>query len=361
MISTYKMAVGFDSKLSGCSVLVTGADGFVGSHLTEYLLERGAEVCVFIRAVSSGELRNTGHLLRKVKVFRGNLADPLSVRLAVRDFKKASGNKIIFHLGAQAHVGESWSRPYETFESNTLGTLNLLQSIVDEDLDLYRMDFAGTSEEFGNLNHEMKELYEFRKDGVVVFNEKSPLSPESPYAVSKVAGDFLCKNYHKAYGLPVIVTRMFNNYGPRQNPRYVTGTIITQALSRGTVELGALEPTRDFTYVTDGVRGHVYATLGGKPGDTYSFGYGEDISIGDWARLILGIGEREGYWKNRRVVQRKGRLRPGKTDLMSLGVDYTKLMEKTGWKPLVSREEGLRKTIKYYAENKDAWWGRIDW
>lgn len=350
-----------ESNLSGASVLVTGADGFVGSHLTEYLLGHGASVSVFIRAASSGELKNIGHLLRGVKVYRGNLADPLSVRLAIKDFKRSESKKIIFHLGAQAHVGESWSRPYETLTTNVLGTLNVLQSVVDEDVDLFRFDFAGTSEEFGNLNHEMKELYEFRKDGAVVFSEKSPLSPESPYAVSKVAGDFLCKSYYKAYGLPVVVTRMFNNYGPRQSPRYVTGAIITQALSRPNVELGALEPTRDFTYVTDGARGHVHATVGGAVGETYNFGYGEDISIGDWTRLILEIGERDGYWKNRRIVERKDRLRPGKTDLMRLGVDYTKLMKKTGWKPLVSREEGIKKTIRYYAENRNAWWGRIDW
>jgi dTDP-glucose 4,6-dehydratase len=348
--------------LSGRSVMVTGADGFMGSHLTEKLLEYGSRVHVFIRATSSGEMKNIGHLLRKVVVHRGDLADPLSVSLAVKKLKKESHDKpVIFHLGAQAHVGESWQRPYETFMVNTIGTLNLLQSIVDEDLDILKLDYAGTSEEFGNMVEEMKDLYTFNEDGIITFNERSPLNPESPYAISKVAGDFLCKNYYNAYGLPAVVTRMFNNYGPRQSPRYVTGTIITQALSKKEVLLGALEPTRDFTYVLDGVRGHMYATIKGEAGHVYSYGYGEDISIGDWAEFIIDIGEKEGYWKGVKIKSVKGRYRPGKTDLSRLGVDYTKIMEKTGWKPKYDREHGVRETIKYYAEDRERWWGRIDW
>jgi dTDP-glucose 4,6-dehydratase len=347
---------------SGRTVFVTGADGFIGSHLTEALVAAGADVHVFIRATSSGEMNNIGHLVHKVSVCRGDLADPLAVRLAVRALKAHSkGKPYIFHLGAQAHVGESWQRPYETFQANTVGTLNLLQSIVDERLDIQMLDFAGTSEEFGNMDEEMKDLYTFNKEGIIIFNERSPLNPESPYAVSKVAGDFLCKNFHRAYGVPTVVTRMFNNYGPRQNPRYVTGTIITQALSKKDVLLGALEPTRDFTYVLDGVRGHMYAASKGKPGQTYSYGYGGDISIGDWARFILEIGEREGYWKGVCVKQDKGRYRPGKTDLMRLGVDFGKMKRETGWKPQYDREFGVLETIKYYAQHKDKWWGRIDW
>jgi dTDP-glucose 4,6-dehydratase len=350
------------SEFGGRTVLVTGADGFIGSHLTETLVDAGADVHVFIRATSSGEMKNIGHLLRRVKVHRGDLSDPHSVRLAVKALKAAGGDKpVVFHLGAQAHVGESWQRPYETFQANTIGTLNLLQSIVDEDLDILKLDFAGTSEEFGNMVEEMKDLYTFNKNGMIIFNERSPLNPESPYAVSKVAGDFLCKNFHNAYGLPTVVTRMFNNYGPRQSPRYVTGTIITQALSKKEVLLGALAPTRDFTYVLDGVRGHLYATLKGKAGQTYSYGYGQDISIGDWARFILEVGENEGYWNGVTVKDVKGRLRPGKTDLMRLGVDYRKIKKETGWHPKYDREFGVRQTIRYYAENRDKWWGRIDW
>lgn len=344
------------------TVFVTGADGFMGSHLTEALVDAGAKVHVLIRPTSSGEMKNIGHLMRKVKVHRGDLADPASVRGVISSLKKEGADKpYIFHLGAQAHVGESWDRPYETFMVNTLGTLNILKAVVDVGLEIEKLDFAGTSEEFGNMVEDMRDQYNFTGDGIVIFNEKSPLNPESPYAVSKVAGDFLCKDFHRAYGLPVVVTRMFNNFGPRQNPRYVTGTIITQALVRDKVVLGALKPTRDFTYVLDGVRGHLYATAKGKVGHTYSYGYGKDISIGDWAKLILKIGQELGYWKKKKVVVDDARKRPGKTDLMRLGVDFSKIKGDTKWKPDFEREYGIAETIKYYAQNRDRWWGRIDW
>jgi dTDP-glucose 4,6-dehydratase len=349
-------------KFRGRTAFITGADGFIGSHLTETLVEAGSEVHAFIRSTSSGEMKNIGHLLRKLTVHRGDLADPVSVRQALKKTQEASADKpYIFHLGAQAHVGESWGRPYETFNANTIGTLNILQSLVDLEFEIEKFDFAGTSEEFGNMIEEMRDLYTFNKDGIIIFNERSPINPESPYAVSKVAGDFLCKNFHNAYGTPAIVTRMFNNYGPRQSPRYVTGTIITQALNKKTVELGALEPTRDFTYVLDGVRGHLYAAAKGKPGSTYSYGYGDDISIGEWAKEIIRIGKDSGYWGDVALKQKKSRYRPGKTDLMRLGVDYKKMKAETGWQPLYSREHGITETIRYYAENKDKWWGRIDW
>ncbi len=124
------------------------------------------------------------------------------------------------------------------------------------------------------------------------------------YATSKLAADFLTANFHDAYGLPAVVTRMFNTYGPRQNPRYITGTIITQALERDVVEIGNLEPERDFVYCGDSVRAHLLVGLHGRPGDVYCFGQGEHIAIGDWAELILRIGEEEGFWPKRELVSR---------------------------------------------------------
>ncbi len=141
--------------------------------------------------------------------------------------------------------------------TNVVGTLNLLQSILDHELEVERFDTAGTSEEYGNPRDAVGDQHDFDSDGGVVFHERSPLNPKSVYATSKVAADFLTMNYHDAFGIPGVVTRMFNNYGPRQNPRFVTGTIITQALERPRVELGQLEPLRDFCYCTDGVRGHL--------------------------------------------------------------------------------------------------------
>ena len=219
-------------------MLVTGADGFMGSHLTEALVELGANVVAFVRATSSGALNNIGHLRQRMVIKFADLTDRTSVDYLVRELKQAPDKPYVFHLGAQAHVGESWHRPYETVMANVVGTLNLLQSILDHDLELERFDTAGTSEEYGNPREAVVDQHEFDADGGVVFHERSPLNPKSVYATSKVAADFLTMNYHDAFGIPGIVTRMFNNYGPRQNPRFVTGTIVTQALERQRVELG---------------------------------------------------------------------------------------------------------------------------
>jgi dTDP-glucose 4,6-dehydratase len=169
-------------------------------------------------------------------------------------------------------------------------------------------------------------------------------------------------NYHDAFGLPTVVTRMFNNYGPRQNPRYVTGTIISQALTRPEIELGALGPLRDFCFCTDGVRGHLTVAGHGVPGDLYVYGQGENISMRDWSDLILRVGKEDGHWgDDRHIVTDESRLRPGVTDVMALRVGYEKLNAETGWEPKVSWEEGVRRTIQWYAENRDKWIGRVDW
>jgi dTDP-glucose 4,6-dehydratase len=154
---------------------------------------------------------------------------------------------------------------------------------------------------------------------------------------------------------------MFNNYGPRQNPRYITGTVITQALSREVVELGALEPLRDFCFCTDGVRGHLTVAAYGKPGDVYCYGQGQNISVADWASMILEVGGQLGYWEDREIVTTPRRERPGTSDVLALRVGHEKLTRETGWMPSISWEEGIAKTIKWYAENEDVWLGRVDW
>jgi dTDP-glucose 4,6-dehydratase len=343
------------------TVLVTGADGFMGSHLTEALVAIGARVHAFVRATSSGALNNIGHIRNELKVHWADLTDKHSIDLMMRQLRDAPDKPYVFHLGAQAHVGESWHRPYETVMANTLGTLNLLQSVVDNGVELERFDTAGTSEEYGNPREAVSHHHDFDEDGGLILHERSPINPKSIYATAKVAADFLTMNYHDAYGVPGVVTRMFNNYGPRQNPRYVTGTIITQALEREHVELGALEPLRDFCFCTDGVRGHLTVAAHGIPGDLYVYGQGENISMRDWAELILRIGDEEGHWSGRSIVTNPERLRPGVTDVMALRVGYEKLSRETGWKPKVSWEEGVRRTIAWYAENRERWVGRVDW
>jgi dTDP-glucose 4,6-dehydratase len=353
----------FGDLYRGRTCLVTGADGFMGSHLTEALVELGANVIAFVRATSSGALNNIGALRRDLSVVFADLTDKTSVDYLVRDHLVTATDKpYVFHLGAQAHVGESWHRPYETVMANTVGTLNLLQSIVDHEVELEKFDTAGTSEEYGNVRESVAHHHDFDEQGALILHERSPINPKSIYATAKVAADFLTMNYTDAYGVPGVVTRMFNNYGPRQNPRYVTGTIITQALTRPEIELGALEPLRDFCFCTDGVRGHLTVAAKGIPGDHYVYGQGKNISMADWSSLILEIGQREGHWPDdRHVVIDEKRLRPGVTDVMALRVGYEKLHAETGWEPQVSWEEGIGRTIEWYASNRDKWAGRVDW
>ena len=348
--------------LEGRTVLVTGADGFVGSHLTEKLVEYGANVHVFVRATSSGMLHNIGHLQRKITIHRGDLADKQAVLQMLIALKEFGDQPIIFHLGAQAHVGECWMRPYETLNVNVLGTVNLLQSVVDLDLDVFKVDTAGSSEEYGNVREEVRDHYRFDGNGGLILDERSPANPQSVYATSKVAADFLTRNYQAAYGVPTVVTRMFNNYGPRQNPRFITGTIITQALSRDVIQLGYVLSKRDLCFVKDGVRGHIHATLFGEPGEVYVYGYGENISMLEWYNMIIRMGQEKGYWGEKELrADTEGRGRLGKSEVEELRVDYSKLNKLTGWAPEYGWEEGLRETIKWYVENRDRWIGRVDW
>jgi dTDP-glucose 4,6-dehydratase len=352
----------FGDAYSGRTVLVTGADGFMGSHLTEALVHLDANVTAFVRATSSGALNNIGGLRGRLRVVFADLTDKTSIDYLMRDLAQAPDRPYVFHLGAQAHVGESWHRPYETVMANTVGTLNLLQSVVDQGVELEKFDTAGTSEEYGNVRESVAHQHDFDEQGGLILHERSPINPKSIYATAKVAADFLTMNYHDAYGVPGVVTRMFNNYGPRQNPRYVTGTIITQALTRPEIELGALEPLRDFCFTIDGVRGHLTVAAQGTPGDVYVYGQGENISMADWCKLILDTGAANGFWPDdRHVVTNEKRLRPGATDVMALRVGYDKLHRETGWTPRVSWQEGVLRTIQWYAANRERWIGRVDW
>jgi dTDP-glucose 4,6-dehydratase len=351
----------FGEFFSGRTCLVTGADGFMGSHLTEALVHLDANVQAFVRATSSGALNNIGHLREQLRVHFADLTDKTSVDYLVKGLLDAPDKPYIFHLGAQAHVGESWHRPYETVMANTLGTLNLLQSVVDQGLELEKFDTAGTSEEYGNVRESVAHHHDFDDEGGLILHERSPINPKSIYATSKVAADFLTMNYHDAFGVPGVVTRMFNNYGPRQNPRYITGTIITQALTRETIELGQLEPMRDFCFCTDGVRGHLMVAARGIPGDVYVYGQGRNVSMREWADMILRIGREQGYWEARELASTPERYRPGASEVMALRVGYEKLNRETGWEPRTSWEEGIARTIAWYAENRERWIGRVDW
>src|SRR5438477_791389 len=352
----------FGDVYAGRTVLVTGADGFMGSHLTEALVHLDARVVAFVRATSSGALNNIGHLRDRLTVKFADLTDRTSIDYLVKELAAAPDRPYVFHLGAQAHVGESWHRPYETVSANVIGTLNLLQAIVDWELEVEKFDTAGTSEEYGNVQESVAHHHDFDEAGGLILHERSPINPKSIYATSKVAADFLTMNYCDAFGIPGVVTRMFNNYGPRQNPRYVTGTIVTQALEREQIELGALDPLRDFCFCTDGVRGHLTVAAHGTPGDVYVYGQGENISMADWVALILRVGREQGFWPaGREIVSTPARFRPGASEVMALRVGYDKLHQETGWQPRITWGEGVRRTIAWYAANRDRWVGRVDW
>jgi dTDP-glucose 4,6-dehydratase len=350
------------ADLDDMPVLVTGGTGFIGSHLVDCLLAHNANVHLIVRPTSRPPGRLKMSILEKVQIHWANLVDPFSVRAAAKAFSEVASSRraLVFHLGAQAHVGESWARPMETFLDNTIGTLNLLQALIDVRVPILAVDIAGTSEEYGNVDPQMMAHYTFR-EGRVIWGPDSPVNPQSPYATSKMAADYLGRNFFVGYGLPVVVTRMFNNFGPRQSPRFLTGTVITQALSREKVVIGNPDATRDYTYVIDGVRGHIYAALRGVPGSAYAFGYGSDISSLDWAQLILDVGEEAGMWRAREVVIDRSRYRPGQSEVRLLGVDNTGFEAQTGWTRTWDRRSALKSTIEFYRENLVEWTGQLDW
>lgn len=341
----------YSQNLRDRKVLVTGADGFVGSHLVDELLDKNSEVLAMVEASTGRDLNNLERDREGLEIFRGDLQDNKSVNDYVRKANNES-QVLVFHLGAQSHVGESWNRPHETFRTNTIGTLNLLESIRSQDIDISKFNTAGTSEEYGDFIQKRSDSYK-RDSGDIVLDEKAPVNPKSIYGTSKVAADFLTKNYSEAYGIPTITTRMFNNYGPRQSTDFITGTVIVQALRNKTINLGNLKPKRDMCYIKDGVRGHIHATLEGKTGEVYNFGYGENISMRSWVEKIIETGKEQGYWNEKTISQDSEKFRPGDSEVKDLKADYGKLNDLTGWKPETDWDEGIRRTIKWYAENLD--------
>lgn len=312
----------------GKRILVTGAGGFIGSHLVERLLSLGADVRCFVRYTSSGEVRFLESVRDKIEIVAGDLRDSDAVEKAIK------GMEVVFHLGALVGIPYSYLHPREVVETNTLGTLNILLACRDHQVE--KIVHTSTSEVYGTAKY-------------VPIDENHPLQGQSPYSASKIGADKIVESFYAAYNLPVATVRPFNAYGPRQSARAVIPTIITQALTSGEVRLGNTSPTRDFTYVEDTVDGFIkVASSPVSIGEVINIGSGQEISIGDLANRIAGL-----IGKDVQVVVDEARLRPEKSEVDRLWADNRKAKELIGWEATVFLEEGLKKTIGWIKNSLD--------
>jgi dTDP-glucose 4,6-dehydratase len=316
-----------EKKLTRARVLVTGAGGFIGSHLCELCLAEGAEVRAFVHYNSRNDWGMLEDLdprkLRDIEILVGDLRDPDAVRRAVR------GCNFVFHLGALIGIPYSYVNPADVVSTNVIGSLHVLQASLEAEVE--RVVQTSTSEVYGTARY-------------VPMDEHHPLNPQSPYAASKVAGDKLAESFFRTYGLSVTVLRPFNTYGPRQSPRAVIPTIITQALNSRKIRLGSLEPRRDLTFVTDTARGFIAAALSaGAKGATVQLGSNHETSV---AELVEMVGELLG--KKLEPVPDKDRRRPKASEVERLFASNQRARELLGWQPRVSLHKGLEKTITWF-------------
>jgi dTDP-glucose 4,6-dehydratase len=311
-------------------VLVTGAGGFIGSHLVERLVREGAHVRAFIRYNS----RNDAGLLRfmpaeitkSVDLIAGDLRDLTSVRNAMRNTSH------VFHLGALIAIPYSYINPGEVVETNVMGTLNVLTAA--RDLGVERLVHTSTSEVYGTALR-------------VPIDESHPLQGQSPYSASKIGADKLAESFFCAFNLPVVTIRPFNTYGPRQSARAVIPTLITQALTRPIIRVGNLDARRDFTFVSDTVDGFLkIAEMPGVEGITLNLGTGQEIRIGELAELILDFLDHPVS-----LEIDADRMRPEKSEVQRLLSDNRLALEKIGWQPRVSLRDGLRQTFDWIKGN----------
>lgn len=307
-------------------VFVTGAGGFIGSHLCERLVTAGASVRAFIRYNS----RNDPGLLRyvesavlsEIELIAGDLRDADVVRRAV------AGCEVVLHLGALVGIPYSYRHPREVVEVNMLGTLNVLEAAREGVV--HRVVHTSTSEVYGTAQ-------------VQRISEDHPLHGQSSYAASKIGADKLVESFYRSYGLPVVTIRPFNTYGPRQSGRAVIPTIVSQALRGYTVKLGALDTIRDFTFVTDTVEGLISAASAGSvEGEEFNLGTDDEVSIRELVGRIGAILQRE-----LKLESAVDRLRPEASEVMRLRSDNSKAIQRLGWRPTVGLDEGLSRVIAW--------------
>jgi NDP-hexose 4,6-dehydratase len=318
-------------------VAVTGAEGFIGSHLTEALVRRGHRVramALYNMFSSRGWLDTlSSDIADQVDVVFGDVRDPGSVRSFVE------GASAVYHLAALGSVPYSYVAPRSFVDTNTLGTLHVLEAV--RACHTPRLVHTSTSETYGTAR-------------TVPISESHPLQAQSPYAASKVGADKLVESYYLSFGLPAVTLRPFNTFGPRQSTRAVIPQVITQlAKSRQAggstqLKLGALAPTRDFSFVTDTAQ--AFVDLGEAPGsavlgEVFNCGPGDDVAIGRLAEEIAGL-----MGVDADIVEDAERLRPKDSEVMRLVCDSSRLRERTAWMPAVDREQGLRKTIEWFGD-----------
>ena len=316
--------------LRGKQVLVTGAGGFIGSHLSEKLVEIGASVRALVHYNSAGSWGwlDDSPLKDEMEIVAGDVTDRDSVRRAMQ------GVDIVFHLAALIAIPYSYQAPTSYLRTNAEGTLNVLQAALEAEVE--RVLHTSTSEVYGTAQY-------------VPIDEHHPLQGQSPYSATKIAADQLAEAFHRSYGLPVTIVRPFNTFGPRQSARAVIPTIIVQALSCDRIKLGHLAPTRDFNFVRDTVAGFLsLAQSPGVIGEVVNIGSGREISIGDLAHHILKV-----LGKDLPIEEDAARVRPEKSEVDRLLADNSKASELTGWKPQYSLEEGLQVTAEWIAQHLD--------
>jgi NAD dependent epimerase/dehydratase len=309
------------------NVLITGAGGFVGSHLCEAVVRRGNRVRALVHyngRGTAGRLDDvTPEIRREIEVVLGDVTDPYAVRSTV------SGQDVVLHLAALIAIPYSYVAPRSFFVTNTLGTVHVLEAARQAEVD--RVVHVSTSECYGTAQ-------------TVPITEAHPLVGQSPYAASKIGADQAAESFRRTFGVPVVTVRPFNTFGPRQSARAIVPTIVTQALIAGTVRLGALHPTRDLTFVTDTVAGMVAAAeTPDIVGQTFNLGTGTEISIGDLAARILELLQLDDV--SARIARDAERVRPPDSEVDRLVADAGKARRLLGWKPSVCLNDGLRATI----------------
>lgn len=312
-------------------ILITGAGGFIGSHLTEELVRQGEEVRAYIRYNSRDERGLLEDLPKEVQnqieVVPGDLKDPEGVKKAVKGCSK------IFHLGALIAIPYSYIHPYDFIQTNVLGTAHLLNACLDESK-LETVIHTSTSEVYGTAQY-------------IPIDEKHSLQAQSPYAASKIGADKLAESYYLSFGLPIAIIRPFNTFGPRQSLRAIIPTIISQAIDDKKIRLGNTQPRRDFLFVKDTVKGFIQiGNCEGAVGKVVNIGTGTDVSIKELVRKILGLMGKQGE-----IEVEDRRIRPEKSEVMQLLSDTRLAQKLLKWAPQYTLEEGLRRTIEWYRKN----------